>query len=68
MNYYKYEKNDLDFSLIDIDKKANCLQKTLQEDLIKDFVIVDESVTGLFVKKKGLNNGGLENNSNNRKM
>ena len=54
MNYYKYEKNDLDFSLIDIDKKANCLQKTLQEDLIKDFVIVDESVTGLFVKKERL--------------
>ena len=38
----------------DIDKKANCLQKTLQEDLIKDFVIVDESVTGLFVKKERL--------------
>lgn len=54
LNYYKYEKNDLDFSLIDIDKKANCLQKTLQEDLIKDFVIVDESVTGLFVKKERL--------------
>lgn len=54
LNYYKYEKNDLDFGLIDIDKKANCLQKTLQEDLIKDFVIVDESVTGLFVKKERL--------------
>lgn len=54
LNYYKYEKNDLDFGLIDIDKKTNCLQKTLQEDLIKDFVIVDESVTGLFVKKERL--------------
>ena len=54
LNYYKYEKNDLDFGLIDIDKKANCLQKTLQEDLIKDFVIIDESVTGLFVKKERL--------------
>lgn len=54
LNYYKYEKKDLDLSLIDIDKKTNCLQKTLQEDLIKDFVIVDESVTGLFVKKERL--------------
>ena len=54
LNYYKYEKNDLDFSLIDIDKKANCIQKHFTEDLVKDFVIVDESVTGLFVKKERL--------------
>lgn len=54
LNYFKIENNELNFSLIEIDKKANCLQKTLQEDLIRDFVILDESVTGLFVKLERL--------------
>lgn len=54
LNYFKIENNELNLTLIEIDKKTNCLQKTLQEDLIKDFVIVDESVTGLFVKKERL--------------
>ena len=54
LNYFKIENNELNFTLIEIDKKANYLQKTLQEDLIRDFVILDESVTGLFVKLERL--------------
>lgn len=54
LNYFKIENNELNLTLIEIDKKANCLQKTLQEDLIRDFIILDESVTGLFVKSERL--------------
>lgn len=54
LNYFKYDNNKLDLIAIGIDSKANCIQKHFTEDLIKDFVIVDESVTGLFVKKERL--------------
>ena len=49
LNNFKIENNELNFTLIEIDKKANYLQTTLQEVLISDFVILDESDTGLFV-------------------
>ena len=51
---FKYDNNKLDLIAIGIDSKANCIQKHFTEDLIKDFVIVDESVTGLFAKKERL--------------
>lgn len=54
LNYFKIENNELNLTLIEIDKKTNYLQKTLQEDLVRDFIILDESVTGLFVKKERL--------------
>ncbi|WP_455521115.1 type II CRISPR RNA-guided endonuclease Cas9, partial [Parvimonas micra] len=54
LNYFKYNNQTLDLIAIGIDSKENYFKKTLQEDLIKDFVIVDESVTGLFVKKERL--------------
>lgn len=54
LNYFKYDNNKLDLIAIGIDSKANCIQKHFTEDLIKDFVIVDESVTGLFAKKERL--------------
>lgn len=54
LNYFKYDNNKLDLITIGIDSKANCIQKHFTEDLVKDFVIVDESVTGLFVKKERL--------------
>ena len=54
LNYFKYDNNKLDLIAIGIDSKANCIQKHFTEDLIKAFVIVDESVTGLFAKKERL--------------
>lgn len=54
LNYFKYNSNQLNLKDIGIDSKANCIQKHFTEDLVKDFIIVDESITGLFVKKERL--------------
>ena len=54
LNYFKYNSNQINLKDIGIDSKANCIQKHFTEDLVKDFIIVDESITGLFVKKERL--------------